>query len=279
MRKSADQRISDVKAAIAAWTAAGVVACDRRVVFMQDSLARLERGKGLTTRQREWLDTLCAEGPPTPKGDPALLARIDAALPHLTPRGREAMTSFRSTITRGYELSEKQSAFMNTLLEEAVRVEREGRWQPSPKTLSEGVFAARVVDGRNSFWKGSHPGTVTAANRILSTLGPLRDGIRVEEAPDEWCFNKVINAVGPAIREFRNPKFEEGELVWLTADAGVPNIPINLAFETSSMALVTGGPEAVHGDVGYPVLVGSTPAVVNSKFLTRNAARAMKGPK
>jgi hypothetical protein len=41
-----------------------------------------------------------------------------------------------------------------------------------------------------------------------------------------------------------------------------------------STALVTGGPEALHGDVGYPILVGGVPMVVNGKALTRNAAKA-----
>ena len=267
MRKSAEQRISDVKAAIAQWSAS-VPSSDRRVSFMQDSLARLERGKGLTPRQREWLDQLCAEGPPAPKGDPALLARIDAAMPHLTPRGREALTSFRSTIARGYELSEKQSAFMGTLLQDAERVAREGKWQPTAEMLALGVFASRVVDGRSNMWKGSHPGTTTAANRILSTLGTDAG----PEAPDEWCFKKVIEAVGPAVREFQSPKFQEGELVWLSTTWLPPWAP-GASIPPGTMALVTGGPEALHGDVGYPVLVGEKAVVINGKTLSR------KGPK
>lgn len=260
MRKSADQRISDIKAAIDAWAAAGIVPADRRVVFMKDSLARLERGKGLSTKQREWLDALCAEGPPAPKGDPALLARIDAALPNLTPRGREAMTSFRSTITRGYELSEKQSAFMTKLLEEAGRVAVEGKWKPSPELLAEGTFAARVVDSRGSMWKGSHPGTVTAANRILSTLGSDSP-----DSPDEWCFRKVIEAVGPAVREFRNPKFEAGELVWVKYNR--PDVAVELA-------LIVSGPEAVHGSAGYSVMIGGAPMTVPLGMISRSAPRS-----
>lgn len=260
MRKSAEQRISDVKAAIDAWAAAGIIAGDRRVVFMRDSLTRLELGKGLSTKQREWLDTLCAEGPPAPKGDPALLARIDAALPHLTPRGREAMTSFRGTLTRGYELSEKQTSFMTKLLDEAGRVAVEGKWKPSPELLAEGTFAARVIDSRGSMWKGSHPGTVTAANRILSTLG-----IDCPDSPDEWCFRKVIEAVGPAVREFRDPKFEAGELVWVKYVR--PDGP-------AEVALIVSGPEAVNGSAGYAVMIGGAPMVVPLGMISRSAPLA-----
>jgi len=262
MRKSAQQRAQDTQAAIALWEAAGF-RVDRRVAFMRDCLLRLGRGKGLSTKQREWLDTLCAEGPPTPKGDPALLARIVHASAHLDTRGREALESMRSTITRGWKLSDKQAAFLTKLLDEAERIATHGRWKPSPETRAVGLFAAKVVDSRPMGWKGTHPGTVTAANRILSGA---------EEA-DEWTYNKVISSVGPAVREYHKPKFEEGELVWIAASVGGyqhgPVIP------AGTMALVTGGPTAHLGEVGYPVLAGDKATVVNGKLLDRRNPKAL----
>lgn len=265
MRKSAQQRIQDTQAAIALWEAAGLRA-DRRVAFMRDCLLRLGRGKGLSTKQREWLDALCAEGPPSPKGDPALLARIAAAGAHLDARGREALESMRSTITRGWKLSDKQAAFLDKLLTEAERIATHGRWQPSPEVRAQGLFAARVVDSRSSTWKGTHPGTVTAANRILSG----------SEEADEWTYNKVIGSVGPAVREYNKPKFAEGELVWLTTSwgAAVAGLPPGYdRLPAGTMALVTGGPEAILGDVGYPVLAGNVAVVVNGKVLSRKGPR------
>jgi hypothetical protein len=261
VRKSTPQRISDTEAAIAQWTAAGLQA-DKRVSFMRDALARLGRGKGLTPKQREWLDTLCAEGPPAPKGDPALLARIARAGAHLDTRGREALESMRSTITRGWKLSDKQAAFLTKLLDEAERIATHGRWKPSPEKRAVGLFAAKVVDSRSSAWKANHPGTVTAANRILSGA--------VEA--DEWTYNKVIGSVGPAVREYNKPKFAEGELVWITTSwgAAVAGLPPGYdCLPAGTMALVTGGPVAILGDVGYPVLAGNVAVVVNSKVLSR----------
>lgn len=264
MRKSAQDRIADVKAAIESWGTAGLGG-DRRVTFMRDSLLRLERGKGLTTKQREWLDALCAEGPPAPKGDPALLARIDAASPHLDARGREALESMRSTITRGWKLSEKQESFLAKLLTAGEHTAQHGRWQPSPQMRAQGLFAAEVVDSRSPSWKGTHPGTVTAANRILSGA---------EEA-DEWTYNKVISAVGPAVREHGKPKFAEGELVWLTA-SWMPHMASGAIIPPGTMALVTGGPEACFGDVGYPVLVGEKAVVINGKILSRRGPKGLQ---
>lgn len=262
MRKSALQRTQDTLAAIALWEAAGLRA-DRRVAFMRDSLLRLERGKGLSTKQREWLDTLSAEGPPAPKGDPALLVRLDAATPHLDARGREALESMRSIITRGRKLSDKQEAFLTKLLTAGEHTAQHGRWQPSPEVRTVGLFAAKVVDSRSSSWRGTHPGTVTAANRILSGA----------EAADEWTYNKVISAVAPAVREHGKPKFAEGELVWLTGSRCGSNGDI---IPAGTMALITGGPEALHGEVGYPVVAGGNAVVVIGKILSRREPKGLQ---
>lgn len=263
MRKSALQRTQDTLAAIALWESAGLRA-DRRVAFMRDSLLRLERGKGLSTKQREWLDSLCAEGPPAPKGDAALLARIDAAAAHLDARGREALESMRSTITRGRKLSDRQEAFLTKLLTAGEHTAQPGRWQPSPEVHAAGLFAAKVVRSRGPAWRGMHPGTVIAAKRILSDA----------EAADEWTYNKVISAVGPAVREHAKPKFAEGELVWLTGSMLVSNGDI---IPAGTMALITGGPEALHGEVGYPVLAGNNAFVLSGKILSRRDCAALRG--
>lgn len=269
MRKSKEQRLADTQAAIAQWEAAGLKA-DRRTAFMRDALLRLQRDKGLSTKQREWLDSLCAEGPPAPKGDPALLARIDAAMQHLDARGKEALTSMRGTITRGWKLSEKQEGFLKSLLEGAERVAKHGHWQPAPELKRKADFACAILSTRSPVWQGTHPGTMGAVNKYKAwQVDPKSHHI------DEYIVTKVMSACSPAMREYDSPKFEEGELVWITASAGGyqhgPLLP------AGTMALVTGGPEAIHGDVGYPVLVGATPSVVNGKLLTRNPAKAKVG--
>jgi hypothetical protein len=238
-RKSAQQRISDTEAAIAQWEAAGL-SSDRRMSFMRDALARIRSAKGLTTSQREWLDALCAEGPPAPKGDPALRARIEAALPHLDARGKEALEGFRGTITRGYQLSEKQAAFMTRLLEGAERIAREGRWQPGPELRAKADFAWSILDGRNSMWKGSHPGTMNVCVRYDAwRKSPETNHI------DEWVVNKMLESCAPAMRELENPRFEEGEMV--------------TAIDLQRVGIVCSGPIALNGKVGYDVLLDGRP--------------------
>jgi hypothetical protein len=253
MRKSAQQRIADTQAAITAWEAAGLRA-DRRVSFMRDSLLRLSRGKGLTAKQREWLDALCAEGPPAPKGDPALLARMSAAAAHLDARGKEAMEGFRGTITRGYKLSEKQEAFMARLLEQAERIAREGHWQPSPELRAQADFAWSILAGRGSVWQGTHPGTMNVCDRYDAwRKNPESNHI------DEWVVNKMLESCAPAMREFAKPKFEEGEMVVIDVGYGTPK----------GWGVVCSRPIPHSGKVGYEVLTEGKPVLCAGDTIKR----------
>lgn len=255
MRKSKEQRLEDVRKAITLWEAAGM-GSTRQVEFMRSSLLTLTVDKGLTAKQRAWLDTLCESGPPAPKGNPDQLARLDAAMSHLDPSDVRILQEFRHKLTMGWSMSEKQVAFMERLVAKGEKTAREGKWQPSPQMRAEGLFAAQVIDGRSTTWKANCPGIASCAARVLAG-----------EA-DEWTYNRLIENAGPAVRELRSPKFAEGEMVWLSASWGPPwsasgNLP------AGTMALVSGRPEACLGDVGYPVLAGDRVVVVNMKVLSR----------
>lgn len=255
MRKSKEQRLEDVRKAIAQWEAAGM-GSSRKVEFMRDSLHVLTVGKALSAKQRSWLDALCEEGPPVPKGDPAQLARLDEAMAHLDPSDATILSEFRQKLVMGWNMSEKQVAFMERLIVKGEKVAREGKWQPSPQVQAEGLFAAQVIDGRNITWKANCPGIASCATRVLAGQA------------DEWTYNRLIESAGPAVREFRSPKFEEGELVRLTSSWPVAGWP-GPNFPSGSLALITGRPQPLMGDVGYPVLIDSKPAVVNAKILSR----------
>lgn len=205
---------------------------------MEDMIDRLEHGQGLSPRQRSWLDELAAtEPPPPPEKDRPLIARCQAALEHLGQRDASIVRDFVGRLNRGWKLSDKQTTFLESLLQKAETLAKDGPWQPSPEQLAEGVFAAQVVVSRGSHWKGTHMGVTTAAHRILSTHGVEARPTELEPA-DEWCFEKVIGSVGPAVREFRSPRWGEGDLAWWGPHS----------------VLVSGPVEAYAGAPSYPVL-------------------------
>ena len=259
-RKSKDQRIADTRTAIPRWQAAGR---DREVRFMEDMIDRLEHGQGLSPRQRSWLDELAAtEPPPPPEKDRPLIDRCNSALQHLGQRDASIVRDFVGRLNRGWQLSDKQAAFLEALLQKAETLAKDGPWQPSPELLAEGVFAAQVVVSRGSPWKATHMGVTEAAHRILSTHGIVQRDPRDLEPADEWCFKKVTESVGPAVREFRQPKFPPGEMVVVKTLLGA-GAPAGL------LGIVTSGPVAHGGKVGYELLADGKPVTVASDALKR----------
>lgn len=240
MRKTLEQRVADTEAAITRWESAGLVD-DRRTLFMKDMLARLRSDKGLSTGQRTWLDTLCTESPPAPSCSPELLSRLDSVVQHLSPGAASVLQQFRCKLVSGYTLSEKQKAYMESLLSEGERNALFGKWQPDPEMHATGTFAAQVASTRGSAWRGSHPGTMNAVNRILAG-----------EA-DERTYRKVIEAMGPAVRELQRPKFSEGDMVMWGALG----------------CLVVSGPVAHEGMPGYVLLTPTGTVTVTGAGLKR----------
>ena len=64
-RKSRELRMQQAKDLLAAYSEAGLVTNQSR--FINDMIYRMQCNKGLSPRQRQWLDNLIEEGIPTPK--------------------------------------------------------------------------------------------------------------------------------------------------------------------------------------------------------------------
>lgn len=221
MRKSRDLRISDTKAAIETWTAAGF-GNEYQVRFMNDMLRRLEAGRGISSKQRNWLDSLHADGPPTPKGDPAEIARIDTAIAILTKdtRAVEALESFRFQMNKGRNLSDKQKKFLNILIAKADHIKENGHYRPTAEQVQDLKVALAVCRARIGWIGQNRPGTYKAYEKINSWMvaEELLSKGQIEEnlfIIDEWNVNKVLDAGKVAIREIKNPKHPAGSMRWV----------------------------------------------------------------
>ena len=155
-RKSRQKRIQDTKDAIELWTTTGL-GNDYQVRFMNDMLRRLEAGRGISSKQRNWLDALHADGPPQPKGDLDKVAKIDTAIKILTKDSRavDALTSFRGQVYSGRNLSEKQEKFLNVLLAKADHIAANGHYRPTESQIKELKIALAVCRARIS-WIGQN---------------------------------------------------------------------------------------------------------------------------
>ena len=207
-RKSRELRLAQTDELIAAYEAAGL-RNDRNYRFARDMKWRLEHNKGLSPKRRQWLDSIIEEGVPEPKGDVQLLARVEAAAntEGMTDFDAGILREFAGKIRRGWDLSPKQAAWMEGLLERAAKIAVDGPWTPDSETLEKLKLCVKVANSYSTGYWSTRGGTMKALQNVRSFLegtGQI----------DEWSSNKLISAMARPLREFASPKYKAGEMCW-----------------------------------------------------------------
>ncbi len=246
-RKSRELRLSQATALVAAYEEANM-ADDYRARFARDMAVRLTRGKGTSTKQRNWLDTLIEEGVPAPKGDPVLLARIEAAqaVEGMTAHDVQILGEFAGKIARGWDLSEKQTAWMTGILDKADDVAANGPWHPTAEQVEKLTACVKLAKNYSPTHWGNNPGTFKALQTVAHYL---TNGGTIEE----WHVNKLLKAMKGKLRElFETPYVTPEKPCW-ALDGVAPG-----ATRNWGLATVMGAPTVnKSGQIVYPVLMGS----------------------
>lgn len=249
-RKSRELRLSQTLALVAAYEEANM-ADDYRARFARDMATRLTRNKGTSTKQRNWIDTLIEEGVPAPKGDPTLLARIEAAraIEGMTSRDVQILGEFAGKLARGWDLSEKQMKWLNSLLETATRIQTEGPWCPTEEQITMLNACVKLAKGYSSTHWGNNPGTYKAVRAAISYI---ENGAPIEE----WHVNKLLKAMKGKLRELFETPYVTPEKPCYALEGGVrvnPGAACNWG-----LAAVMGAPSVNdRGTIVYPVLLSS----------------------
>jgi len=213
-RKSAALRLSQSQELLAGYTTASFHET-RGGLFIRDMISRLQRGKGLSQGMRKWLDSLIDEGVPTPKGDPAMLAKIDATVEIWQgDANREwesgVLSDFRHKFVMGWNLSEKQDTLLEKLLKRAADdAAGLNLFTPTPDQLSDLEVLVKLYKGYNSMWQSQRPAVAKAWNRVSEYL----EGVGTIE---EYHYNKLYKAMGSRLRSFRAPRFSCSAIGWVT---------------------------------------------------------------
>ncbi|MBE90453.1 MAG: hypothetical protein CMM76_13565 [Rhodospirillaceae bacterium] len=249
-RKSRELRLSQATALVAAYEEANF-GDDYRARFARDMVGRLGRNKGLSKRQREWLDNLIEEGVPESKGDAALLARITAAqaVEGMSARDIDILKEFSYKINRGWNLSEKQAAWMNAILDEADNIRENGPWLPSAEQVEKLKACIKLGRGYSGTHWNNNPGTykaLKAAAEYLEADGP---------PPRPWHVNKLLTAMKGKLKElFEVPYVTPEKPCW----AIIPTQPGERRVREYGLATVMGPPQVNEaGRIVYPVLTGT----------------------
>ena len=247
-RKSRLLRLSQATALVAAYEAANM-SDDYRARFVRDMASRLERAKGTSTKQRNWLDTLIEEGVPAPKGDPALIARIEAAQAVVGMREYDIniLGEFLGKITRGWDLSEKQVAWMEGILAEADRLAVEGPYAPDAETLEKLRLCVALSAGYSGVYWDTHGGTRKA---MLAVKEYLENGTVL----DEWAVNKLLKSMAGKLRELLETPYVTPEKPCYVVGGLNPETRRN----EWGLGVVMGAPSvSERGAIVYPVLTAT----------------------
>ena len=257
-RKSRELRLSQATALVAAYEEANF-GDDYRARFARDMVGRLGRNKGLSKRQREWLDNLIEEGVPVPKGDPALLARIEAAqaVIGMSSRDVQILGEFAGKIARGWDLSEKQTAWMTAILDEADNIRENGPWLPSAEQVEKLKACVKLARGYSNVHWSNNPGTYKAVKAVTEYLEA--DGA----PPRPWHVNKLLTAMKGKLKElFETPYVTPEKPCW----AVVPAQPGQRRVREYGLATVMGPPSVNDaGRIVYPILSGTGSLVLLSR--------------
>ena len=231
-RKSRELRLSQTINVIAEFEAAGL-GNDRLCRFARDMKFRLERNKPLSTKRRAFLDSVIDQGVPEPKGDLVYIAKIDEAIATEGIDFADILRDFRGKLARGWDLSEKQKAWCDNLIEKAETYRDGSYWRPD-ESLSKRIELAVscFVCYSGGYWD-THPGGYRA---IMKAKQWMSGEIAVI---DERTVEKLFKAVAGKLREMENPRFQVGAI----------------GFHLNKPAVILEGPIPTSRGIAYDVLV------------------------
>ena len=204
-RKSSKLRIEQTVDLIEKYTAAGLEA-SRVCRFAKDMLYRLNKGKALSPRRRKFLDNVIDQGVPEPKGDLVYIAKIDEAIATEGIDFENVLRDFRGKLVQGWDLSEKQKAWCDNLIEKAKSIRDGSFWRPDDD-LSKRIEVAVscFVCYSEAYWD-THPGGYRA---IMKAKQWLSGEISII---DERTVEKLFKTVAGKLRAMENPRYQVGAI-------------------------------------------------------------------
>ena len=207
-RKSRDLRLAQTKDLIGKYETAGL-GNDKVCRFMRDMEYRLERNKGLSTGQRNWLDRLIDEGVPAAQNEDRVAEILAAANLEGMQQKKSILEEFAGKVRRGWSLSEKQEKWLNGMLSEAEDIRTNGIWHPSDELKADLEICLRLAKTKNGWFWSHKPGAAKAYNKVEDYMSG--EAARV----DEWACTKFINTFKTVMKELKTPKHAVGAMCFI----------------------------------------------------------------
>ena len=210
-RKSRTLRLQQAQALEAAWAKSPFIN-DYRHRFIRDMITRLERDRGTSTKQRNWLDTLIEEGVPVAENkNPELVAQIDAAIAAFAAAGtsydweHNVLVDMRPRVLLGKKMSEKQMSLLTRLCFDGDQLAKGNVWTPDEETIEQLKYAVRLYKGYAVQWRAERPAVFRAVTDVENFL-TLGDQLK------EAAASKLLKAVAGKLKKVNKPRFKSGDV-------------------------------------------------------------------
>ena len=106
------------------------------VGFIDSMIIKLKRGKGLTKKMRDKIDSIVEEGVPAIP-DSREADEVEKWGKFLDSQGESILLDFANRMRKGWNLSEKQIAFRDRLVEQAKHNQNNGFWEKDVAAYTE----------------------------------------------------------------------------------------------------------------------------------------------
>ena len=176
--------------------------------FINDCIYRLQRGKGLSQGQRRWADSIIEEGLQKlecPEKNRKLFDRIENALKmaHVS-HNHNILGEFAVKLSRGWDLSEKQLSWCESMLAEAEA----GPWVPTEEEIETMRHLNNVRFSRNTYWYGGSP-------RVAEAMSRISDFLEAGTPFRKYLFDTAAKSFNNRIKEVKAPRFQIGDKCFL----------------------------------------------------------------
>ena len=218
-RKSQARRSQEARDLLAAYRAAGFGEGEWSVGFLDSVILQMDRGRYLSKKQRDRIDAMVTEGVPAPKGDTALLAKMDAAVVYWTDAGereweRGVISDMRRRVFNGWNLSTKQAKLLDDLIQRhADDASGANVYTPTAEQMADLEVLVKLYNGYAGQWRGERPAVAKAVDKVRAMLAGTG-------TIEEYHYDKHAKSMGAKLRRYKASRFSAGDLGWYTTGWG-----------------------------------------------------------
>lgn len=261
-RKSAARRLNELSALRLAFKENPSAAkfYSWTVEFIGAMILKLERGKGLSKKMRDKIDSIIEEGVlPIPNSKEA--DELEAWGKFLDNKKEEILRDFAYRMRKGWKLSEKQIMFRDSLVTQAMNTQLNGFWEPSEEVMNQMDIVYKLYYCYSSSYWYSHPGHERCMKKLINFLKGTERGY------EESDWEKARSAVRGKIKLFENPRFSCGHACYIYQ--WEINSETNVRERVKFYGIVTSDIKIENNQICYDVLVSGTCKSYNHELLKK----------